>query len=538
MRVMIIAAPYPLEECPAAPLGVSYVASAFLSTGADVQVADYIVNRYTPEKLAKAIADFQPDIIGANCVTLNFPGAADIVRTAKRLAPHAITMMGGCHVSFDMAGTLNEYPEVDIICVGEGEKTIAELMAAFTTGGDWTQTKGIAFKKNGELVFTGHQDFIEDLDALPLPARHLLPMSRYRALGFPISIITGRGCPYNCIFCVGRSMVGKKHRHRRADLVVDEIEDMMSYGWDRINIVDDLFTANKEKVLAVCDEMHRRKLKLTWTAFCRVNSVDLEVLKAMQAAGCDMISFGMETGNAEMLKRIRKGATLEQARRAAALCKEAGIAAHASFVAGLPGETWETIRETDEFSSSLGIIYGYHILAPFPGTTVREEVEKYDLEILTSDWTKYDANQAVARTAALSKEDIEKFVGEFNAEMDKAWDKMVEHYHAGVANTEETLRVAGHYRMELVYKMLSEDLVERYCTFTAAEAAGSANGGVDLLCRRLESLTGSARDVVEFAITHYCKSGFLKAEPVNGGGLAWYWTHNNRTDRTPCAGAR
>jgi len=537
MRVMIIAAPYPLEECPAAPLGVSYVASAFLSTGAEVQVVDYIVNRYRPEKLARAIADFQPDIIGASCVTLNFPAAADIVRTAKRLAPHTTTIMGGCHVSFDIAGTLNNYPEIDILCIGEGEKTIAELMAAFQAGGDWKKTKGIAFKKDGEVIFTGEQDFIEDLDVLPLPARHLLPMSRYRALGFPISIITGRGCPYNCIFCVGRRMVGKKHRHRRAELVVDEIEDILSYGWDRINIVDDLFTANKEKVLAVCEEIQRRHLKFTWTAFCRVNSVDADVLKSMREAGCDMISFGMETGNAAMLKRIRKGATLAQARRAVALCREAGIVPHASFIVGLPGETWETIRDTEEFCNSLDMIYGFHILAPFPGTTVREELDRYDLEILTDDWTKYDANQAVARTSALSKEDIEKFVNDFNAEVGKTWDKMVEHYHAGVANTEETLRVGGHYRLQLVYKMLSEDLIERYGQFSAGEVAASSNGRVDLLCRRLESLTGSASEVVDSDIAHYIASGFLKAERLNGGGLSWYWTHSNRQDKL-CSACR
>lgn len=529
MRVMIIAPPYPLEECPAPPLGVSYVASAFLSTGAEVKVVDYIVNRYTPEKLKAAIDEFEPDIIGANSVTMNFPAAADIVREAKRYHPEAITMMGGCHVSFDIAGTLNAYPEVDILCIGEGERTIAELMDAFTSGADWTKTKGIAFRRNGEIVSTGRQEYIEDLDALPMPARHLLPMSRYLALGYPISIITGRGCPYSCIFCVGRSMVGKKHRHRNASLVVDEIEEIMEYGFERINIVDDLFTADKQKVHDVCEEIHRRKLKLTWTAFCRVNSVDLDMLRIMREAGCDMVSFGMETGNVEMLKRIRKGATLEQAKKAVELCKQAGILPHASFIAGLPGETFETLRDSAEFPESLGIIYGYHILAPFPGTTVREELEKYDLEILSNDWSKYDANRAIIRTSCLSPEDIEGFVNEFNGELDKAWLEMVDHYNNGTPTEEEILRVAGHYRMEFVYKLLSEDLIERHGTFSPAEVARSANGAVDILCERLGGVTGSAPDVVEKTIKHYCDKGYLKSRRENDT-LSWYWTHNNRQD--------
>ena len=530
MRVMIIAPPYPLEECPAPPLGVSYVASAFLSTGAEVKVLDYIVNLYTPEKLKAAIDEFEPDIIGANSVTMNFPAAAEIVREAKRHRPSAITMMGGCHVSFDIAGTLNSYPEVDIICVGEGERTIEQLMDCFAGGRDWTKTKGIAFRKNGEIVFTGPQVFIDDLDALPMPARHLLPLSRYQALGYPISIITGRGCPYSCIFCVGRNMVGKKHRHRNASLVVDEIEEIMSYGFNRINIVDDLFTADKQKVQAVCEEIHNRKLKLTWTAFCRVNSVDLDILRLMREAGCDMVSFGMETGNAEMLKRIRKGATLDQARRAVELCKQAGVFPHASFMVGLPGESPETLRDTAEFSSSLDIIYGFHILAPFPGTTIREEVEKYDLDILTDDWSKYDANRAIIRTSSLSSQEIEKFVDEFNGELDLAWQKMVENYRNGIANTEETLRVAGHYRMNLVYKLLSEDIIERYGTFPLAQLNESKNGAMNLLCERIGGLTDSEPEVISKTIMDFCSKDYLKSRQEDDK-LVWYWTHNNRVDR-------
>jgi len=243
-----------------------------------------------------------------------------------------------------------------------------------------------------------------------------------------------------------------------------------------------------------------------------------------------MVSFGMETGNAEMLKRIRKGATLEQARRAAELCKQAGVFPHASFVVGLPGESPETLRDTAEFSASLDIIYGFHILTPFPGTTVREEVEKYDLEILTDDWTKYDANRAIIRTSRLSPQDIEKFVDEFNGELDQAWQKMVENYHNGVANIEETLRVAGHYRMKLVYKLLSEDIIERYGAFPLSQLMGSTNGAVDVLCEKIGSLTDSEPEVIDKTIKDFCSKGYLKSRREDGK-LIWYWTHSNKVDR-------
>jgi anaerobic magnesium-protoporphyrin IX monomethyl ester cyclase len=224
MRIAIIAPPYPLEEMPSPPLGVTYVAAAFAAAGAEVKIIDYIVNRYTPEKLRAELNAFQPDAVGATSVTLNFYGAADIVRTAKQHNPDIVTMMGGPHVSFDAENTLAAYPEIDLIVRGEGEQTIAELTPCLKDRNAWAGIKGITFRQNGRLVATAQREFIADLDSLPLPARHLLPLSRYQALGYPISIITSRGCPYSCIFCQGRRMVGKKVRKRSAALIVVEIE--------------------------------------------------------------------------------------------------------------------------------------------------------------------------------------------------------------------------------------------------------------------------------------------------------------------------
>lgn len=465
MRVALIAPPYPLEEAPSPPLGLSYAASAFEQAGAEVKIIDFIISRYTPEKLTRELEDFKPDLLGANSVTMNFPQAAEIVTTAKKIDPALLTLMGGPHVSFDVINTLKTYPEIDMLVIGEGEETISELVNQFQGPGNWADIQGIAFRENGNIIQTGRRALIDDLNRLPLPARHLLPMSRYQALGFPVSMITGRGCPYACIFCQGRKMVGSKARSRKASLVVDEIEQILSYGFTRINIADDLFTSDREKVHEVCEEIRRRRLSLTWTAFSRVNTVDKETLRLMRETGCDCISFGIESGNQEMLKRVRKGITLDQARKAVALCKEAGILPHASFMVGLPGETPETLKDTAEFSKSLDIIYGFHFLAPFPGTTVREKIDQYDLEILTDDWSRYDANSAIVRTSALTPEAINQFVAEFDEEINQAWKKQVQRYHDGTNTPEEDLRVAGHYRMGLVYKMLSEDLLETCGSF-------------------------------------------------------------------------
>ena len=529
MRVAIIAPPYPLEEAPSPPLGISYVASAFEQAGAEVKIIDYIISRYTPEKLKRELAEFQPQVLGSTSVTMNFTAAADIVRTAKKIDPNLITMMGGPHVSFDVINTLTTFPEIDLLVIGEGEKTIAELVNHFQGQGNRTDIQGIAFRENGRIIQTGKRELIADLNQLPLPARHLLPISRYQALGFPVSMITGRGCPYSCIFCQGRKMVGSKPRSRKASLVVDEIEQIMSYGFSRINIADDLFTSDREKVHEVCEEIRRRKLSLTWTAFSRVNTVDIETLRLMRETGCDCISFGIESGNQEMLKRIKKGITLDQARKAVALCKEAGILAHASFMVGLPGETPETLKDTSEFSKSLDILYGFHFLAPFPGTTVREKIDEYDLEILTEDWSRYDANSAIVRTSALTPEAINQFVAKFDDEINQAWEKQVQRYHEGTNTPEEDLRVAGHYRMKLVYKMLSEDLLETCGIFSMDTAGDGAGKTLEALCQRIQEATGADRDLVHQTIQSFLDSGYVKVRQENDR-LVWFWTHNNRVD--------
>ena len=531
-RVAVVAPPYPLAEAPAPPLGVTYVAAAFEAAGADVRIFDYIVSRYTPEKLRAQIDEFRPDVLGATSVTLNFPGAAQIVCDAKMHRNSLITLMGGPHVTFSAERTLADYPEIDLIVAGEGEATIAELMAAGFDRNQWENIPGLFFRRGKQIINSGPRSLIADLDRLPMPARHLLPLSRYQALGYPISIITSRGCPYSCIFCLGRRMVGNRVRLRNAHRVVDEIEEILAYGIDRINVADDLFVSSSGKVKEVCEEIHCRGLRFTWSAFARVNTVDLETLRLMKEAGCDSVSFGVESGNREMLKRIRKGITPEQVRHAVALCREAGIIAHTSFIVGLPGETQETLRETREFAAGLGSLYGYHFLAPFPGTTVREEVQKYDLEILTDDWTRYDANSAIVRTSALSPEEMNRFVGDFETKIAEAWQEMVSGYHEGTNPPEIDLQVEGHFRMELVFRLLAEDLIEEHGVLTEKDRSASMESLREELCRRIEKVTHVDGPLIRRTIALFLEKGYLRLGELNDI-YRWFWTHNQRAEHSP-----
>ena len=520
MKVALIAPPYPLEEAPSPPLGICYVAAACEAAGAEVMIIDYIVSQYTPEKLWRQLDEFQPDVVGATSVTISFLAAAEILKAAKQHCPSVVTVMGGPHVSFDARNTLTQFPEIDAIIVGEGENTIMQWLPVAKDRTAWHDIKGLAFFEDGHFIFTGAGEFIENLDALPLPSRHLLPLSKYKALGFPISIITSRGCPNKCIFCLGRKMVGFKVRYRDPVQVVDEIEMILDSGFERINIADDLFTANKKRVNVLCKEILNRNIKFGWSAFARVDTVDEEILGIMKKAGCDAVSFGIESGNSEMLKRVRKKITLDQARKAVQACKQVGMIAHASFMVGLPGESQQTMQDSLDFARELDIEHGYHFLAPFPGTTVRESLDEYDLEILTDNWTRYDANKAIVRTSHLEPEAMESFVAGAYTDVFKRWEDSKKRYTEGCGTPEENLAVESEQRLKLIYDILSNDMVENIGSFQKIE-----NDPVRELSVRIAQKTEMDPDFVFRYLSLWVEKKYLRYT-FNSGRIKWAWTPN------------
>jgi radical SAM superfamily enzyme YgiQ (UPF0313 family) len=522
VRIAIVATPYPLEEIPSPPLGITYVAAAFEAAGCEVRIFDYIISYYSREKLAAQLADFQPDAVGAGCVTMNFYDAQRILSDVKSCNPEILTMIGGPHVSFTAEETLRNYPEIDLIFIGEADDTITEFVPLMKQKSKWRNIPGIAFRQDDEIVNNGKRDFIMDVDHISLPSRHLLPISRYQAFGYPVSIITGRGCPNSCIFCLGRKMVGSKVRRRNPQLVLDEIEQITNLGFKRINIADDLFASDTKRVKEICNGIKDRNLKFTWSAFARVDTVNQEMFDAMAAAGCDSISFGVETGNPEMLKRIKKGIKLEQVGKAVKMCRQAGMIAHASFMVGLPGETKETLAQTDQLAESLDAIYGYHYLAPFPGTTVREKIDQYDLEILTDDWAKYDANDAIVKTSALLPEDIREFVAHYDEEMEKAWQRILLGYENNTNTPMENMRVEGHWRMKLTYQVLKGDLIEKHGFIEPNLFQGSKDRALRELCQRIIIGTNANSRVVNNTISDFVNRGYLQAA-ISDQGCNWRW---------------
>jgi radical SAM superfamily enzyme YgiQ (UPF0313 family) len=484
-RVLLINPFYPIDENPTPPLGLAFLAAALEEAGAEVQVLDFVVFPYSPDVLADRIHGFQPHLVGITAVTMTFDNAIAVVRDAKRVDPGVTTVMGGPHVTFRAKETLSEHPALDVVVMGEGEETVVALARTIAGGDSPDRIRGLAFR-NGNGIQCTEPRPLTDLDRLPTPARHRIPLGRYRALNLAVSMTSSRGCPFKCIFCVGRKMVGARVRYRNPVRVVDELAYLAGLGFLQINMADDLFTARASHCNAVCDEILRRGLKIKWTSFARVDTVSLPVLKKMRAAGCTAVSFGLETGNRDILKTIRKGITLEQVESAVDMCNAAGILPHASFILGLPGETPETIEETLAFGrrlETMGVSYGFHLLAPFPGTDVRDRCDHYGIRILTDDWSQYHANSAIVETPHVNKETLDNVAGKWRQRFDDWLDDVGRRMKTGDALPEEAEQVINLNRTVMIYELMMGALVETCGTWPATATEGRDN--LDTLADRL-----------------------------------------------------
>jgi len=513
MKMLLINAPFPYEERPTAPLGLTCLAGYLLREGVDVSIEDCIVQPHSRRRARENLDRLRPDVVGATAVTMNVKAALRILSDYKEEQPGLVTVMGGPHVTFDAENILLRNPCVDYVVRGEGEITCTELLRALDSGAPVESIQGISYRSNGAVVHHEDRPFLQDINVLPFPAIHLVPLSRYRAMGFPITMVTSRGCPYECIFCVGRRMVGRRVRHFDVQRVVDEFETLSRLGFAVICIVDDLFTANKARCMEICDNILQRGISHLWSAFSRVDTVSEPLLRRMKSAGCMALCFGIESGNQAILDRIKKKTTLDECRRAAQLCHETGVEPWMSFVLGLPGETPETVRQTMEFGKTLSENYGFHILAPFPGTEVRERCDAYGMTILTDDWDRYDANQSVSATGSIAPEEIDRVVGEFNAGIFEYLDDISAKKAAGEPLSPRDEGIwEGRRNFEFGRDLILGGLVERYPGM--ANGAGD-NGVLDDFVEYLSHGMGWPREQIGRQVQRLMNMRCLEEKVVN-----------------------
>ncbi len=311
-RILLINPPYPFEEHPSPPFGLMSLAAYLIEKDYEVRIEDYIIEQCTAERYKFIIDQFKPDVIGATAVSMTVKKSLSIISEYKKIAPDSITVMGGAHVTFDPEGILNS-GSVDYIVRGEGEITFTELLKTISEGLDVSAVNGISYITDGIINHTPDRELIEDINILPYPARNLAALSKYKAMDLPINMITSRGCPHSCIFCLGRKMVGKKLRYFNTKRVVDEFEMLAGMGFSQINIADDLFTSNKKRCMEICEGILERGISQAWSAFARVDTISQDLLYKLKEAGCTTLCFGIESGNQEILDRVKKKLHLKNA---------------------------------------------------------------------------------------------------------------------------------------------------------------------------------------------------------------------------------
>lgn len=402
---MPMALPYP-------PLGLLYIAGS-LEREHKVCVYDYDIDLGNDKKLKEALEKEKPDVVGLTANTATIVSAKSIAKSVKEVNKGTLVFIGGIHATMDPDYCI-EVNDFDFVLRGEAEHTSLALVNHIADS-KFEEIGGLLFKRDGKVVKNKDASYIENLDELPFPARHLVKNpSAYvppNAKRLPVAaIMTSRGCAGRCTFCCTKYLLGSRFRSRSPENVIEEIRYCVEkYGIKEAHIVDDVFTFNKERVLKIRDLMKESGLDVDFVLFngVRADQVDIPILKALKDLGVYQLGFGCESGSQEILNNIKKGEKLDTIRNAYKMAREIGFETWAYFILGLPGETEETIKETMRFAKEIDADFPkFHILAPYPNSEVYNELKEKNL-IDDFNYENYGIHtKPVHHLPSLSAEDI------------------------------------------------------------------------------------------------------------------------------------
>ncbi len=401
----------------APPLGLAWIGAVLEQAGHEVRIIDTPTLGMRLGEWLNEVKQWRPDIVGFSLLTPLAPKGYKAIRFLRMEFGNEIpVIVGGPHPTFMYDEALEN--GADIVVRGEGEYTTLELINTIekygVDKGKLREVKGIAFKDNERTIVTPPRPFINNLDELPWPARHLLPMEKYTMFHKPIKvahIMASRGCPYGCMYCSTSYFWGRRIRFRRAKNVVDEIEYLVDkYHTKYIAFTDDELTVGKRFVLEFIDEIKKRGLDIEFACGSRVDHVDKEYMKLLYDNGCVTLYFGVESANQFTLDRIGKKITLERIRKVFRWKKELGGFALGSFILGFPWETIDDMKRTVQFAIELEPDYAqFTALTPYPGTPMYEYAKRYDL-IEDYDWEHYTTIRAVVKGFYFTREQLGRMI--------------------------------------------------------------------------------------------------------------------------------
>ncbi len=401
------------------PLGILYLASALMKAGVNVKVADLTFKRNMDglETMSR-----WADVVGVSSPTPLFGTVAEVLHYIRASNPGIRTVIGGPHATAEPEDALSH--GFDVAVIGEGEATLVDLVETMGRSGPLEAVSGIAYKTENRLHLTPPRPFATNLDEIPLPARQFIDYSRYRRLG----VISMRGCPYRCLYCkpIGDKLFGKKLRKRSLENIVGEIEELFTrYGKRQIGFKDDTFTIRKtEWFERFREELYRRNLRPRWQCNSRVDTVDFDKLKAMKAAGCSQIFFGIESGSQRILNYYQKDITVERIADTFANCRRVGIRPCASIMLGAPPETREDLDKTYQMVKTIKPFnWHVHVTTPICGSYLYDQAKSEERFDPGADYSVYESTGNINRLSlpmkldSLSVDDIAEYRNRINRYM-------------------------------------------------------------------------------------------------------------------------
>ncbi len=400
------------------PLGLASMAAYLEERGISAHLVDCHAHPDSEGVLRELLRSVRPAFVGFSCTTSSFLDGVRLAELAKSELPQVRSVFGGPHVSALKEAVLRDYPAVDFSVVGEGEETLAELVAS---GGEGAESiGGLVHRQGGEAAFTGYRPKGIELDSLPFPAYEKLAgfpgAYRLPIFNYPqapnTSCISSRGCPYACSYC-DRSVFQRTFRFNSADYLYRHLAFLKQrFGIRHVNFYDDQFTFNRKRVEEFCRLMIDRPLGMTFNCAVRAEHIDFDLLRQMKAAGCWMASLGIETGDEELLAQHRQNPDLEMLAEKIRTIKRAGIRTKGLLMMGLPGETEGSIQRSMDYVYSLPIDdFNLAKFTPFPGSPLYEKIR--ELGEFDEDWPKMDCMQFQFVPHGMTRERLEEFFALF-----------------------------------------------------------------------------------------------------------------------------
>ena len=386
------------------PLGLACIAAVLEKEGYEVKIFDCLIEgslngtpykkgkiRYglPDEEIKKEIERFSPDMVGVSClVSAKVYDMLNVCKIAKEVNKNIVTVTGGAHPTTAYYEVLKD-KNLDFVVLGEGEYSALELIKTLNERRDLSKVDGLAYRENGKIKVNPKTKYIENLDELPLPARHLLKMEKYIRTTSPhsgikrqpyTSMVTSRGCRNRCSFCVIRCLWGEKPRFRSAENVLKEIDHLIkTYGIKEIHFEDDNLTSDKKRAMAIFNGIIEKKwdLSLNSPSGLTVHSLDEELLSTMKKAGYYSISIAIESGDKDILRLMRKPVDLERVKALVKIVHKLGMRVKGFFILGYPGETKEQMQKTVDFAAKVGLDWALFFLAtPIPGSELEKQCKE------------------------------------------------------------------------------------------------------------------------------------------------------------------